>query len=77
MNFQPRPLAALATPDPALPSLHFRAGLLTVLLHELDHIGRPDAAEHKVRSASDDLYLLIMKELLRSESGLDYGMAGP
>jgi len=75
--WRPQPLARLAEPrlETALERLHFRVGLLAVLLHELEHIAFPDRVESEVRHASDEFYRMVMAELVREEGG-DYGMSG-
>lgn len=76
-EWKPRPLSALASgaPEPLLNGLHVRAALLTVLLHEMEHLAHPDRAERTVRNASDGFYAAVMAELLRNEGGAAYGMA--
>lgn len=72
-EWQPRPLASLAAEVP-LAALHFHAGLLAVLLHELEHLAHPEHTERHVRGASDDLYFALMRYLVRTEEGREYGM---
>jgi hypothetical protein len=75
----PQPLSSLATGDLGgkLPGLHFEAAILTVLLHELDHLAFPKKRERDIRTTSNQLYASIMEELVLRESGRGYGMASP
>lgn len=76
-KWAPRPISALATGNLGgkLPSLHFEAALLAVLLHELEHVAFPDRREAGVRTASNELYLNLMRELVRREGGQEYGIS--
>lgn len=76
-EWQPEPLASLAVSahDQAVRDLHFRAGLLAVLLHELEHLAFPEKAEHEIRARSRSFYAAVMKELVAAELGVDYGMS--
>jgi len=75
-RWQPQPISSLAAAGAgdSLPRLHFHAALLTVLLHELEHLAFADHPERQVRRASDSFYAALMRELLRSERGIAYGM---
>jgi hypothetical protein len=75
-EWQPRPLAAMAThlEEAAFARLRFHAGLLTVLLHELEHAAFPDRQEAAVRGSSDDFYAEVLGELLRGEGVALYGI---
>lgn len=75
-EWQPRPLSALAThlEEAVFARLRFHAGLLTVLLHELEHAAFPDRQEAEVRLASDEFYATVLGELLRGEGVPLYGM---
>lgn len=74
-EWQPHPLSALAAEGPAFARLRFQTALLTVLLHELEHVAYPDRQELAVRHASDDFYSAVLSELLRGEGVLHYGMS--
>ena len=75
-RWKPDPIALLETGDLGgrLPALHFRATLLAVLLHELEHVAFPAKQESGIRAASNDFYRKVMEELVRDESGKDYGI---
>lgn len=78
-KWQPRPLSSLATGDlgARLGELHFQTALLSVLLHELQHVAFPDQQEAGIRGASDELYLELMEETVQLESGHGYGLTPP
>jgi len=64
-NWRPHPLATLALQDhPSFEELHFRTALLTVLVHELEHLAHPDHEENAVRRSSDEFYASVLAELL-------------
>jgi hypothetical protein len=70
-NWRPHPLATLALQHhPSFEELHFRTALLTVLVHELEHLAYPEHKEDAVRRSSDDFYASVLEELLavRAES---------
>lgn len=71
-QWTPNPLAALASG--ATRELHFHAGLLSVMLHELEHLAFPEHSERTVRSTSDEFYSGVMQYLVHSETGLEYGI---
>lgn len=76
-QWQPNPLSALAAAvaEPAFARLQFRTALLTVLLHELEHLAHPDHREAAVRGTSDGFYSEVLNELLGEEGGsARYGM---
>jgi hypothetical protein len=50
--------------------------LLAVFLHELEHLAFPDRPEQVVRRHSDEFYGAAMREYVREEYGVAYGMAG-
>lgn len=76
--WQPNPLSALAAGvEPSFAALQFRTAMLTVLLHELEHLAYPDRHEQAVRGASDAFYTAALDELLRQEGAVQYGMAHP
>lgn len=76
-EWRPKPLAALAAQqaDPTVARLHFRAALLAVLLHELEHVAFPERGEGIVRQASDELYSEVMAELVRRGGGHGFRMS--
>lgn len=75
--WRPEPLASLAADDPAgrLDALRFRAALLAVLLHEMEHLAFPERSEQEIHSRSRDFYRRAMSELVGRELGKDYGIA--
>jgi hypothetical protein len=73
-NWRPQPLSSLAAGD-AFEALHFRAALLGVMLHELEHLAFPDHNERTVRRTSDDFYSAVMDELLSEDGVSRFGMA--
>lgn len=78
-DWQPQPLSSMAAGElgPRLGELHFQAALLAVLLHELEHLARPEERERHVRLRSDRFYAAVMEELVSGETGGSYGMARP
>lgn len=75
-DWQPQPLASLAAgvAQDSFAQLHFRTALLTVLLHELEHLAFPERAELSVRQASDEFYTHLLGDLLREEGAPGFGM---
>ncbi|MFB3779609.1 MAG: hypothetical protein ACE141_18465 [Bryobacteraceae bacterium] len=75
--WEPQPLSSLAASGMGgrLAALRFQAALLSVLLHELEHLARGGEGEHTVRTRSNRFYATVMEELVASESGAAYGMA--
>jgi hypothetical protein len=75
--WQPMPLSTMAAEESAgdLTALHFEAALLSVLLHELEHLAFPEKAEREVRTASNEFYSAVMEELVRQEGRAFYGMS--
>lgn len=75
-EWQPQPLSALAAhvEGDGYGALRFRISLLTVLLHELEHIAYPDRNERAVRHSSDEFYSESLNELLRAEGVGQYGL---
>jgi hypothetical protein len=78
-DWRPEPLSTLAAGDLGgrLPSIHFQAAALAVLLHELEHLVFPDKSEQEIRLKSNRFYSTAMQQLVAEESGADYGMATP
>lgn len=76
-DWRPEPLASLAADEPAgrLEPLRFRAALLAVLLHEMEHLAFPERSEQEIHSRSRDFYRRAMSELVGTELGKDYGIA--
>jgi hypothetical protein len=76
--WRPQPLAALAvtTPqqEPEFDRIHFHAALLSVLLHELEHLAFPDRFEADVRKRSNAFHHAVMDQLVSDEFGASYGM---
>jgi hypothetical protein len=71
-RWEPNPLAALASG--ATEALRFHAGLLSVMLHELEHLAYPDHTEREVRGTSDTFYGAVMQYLVHGETGMEYGI---
>ncbi|MCZ2146209.1 MAG: hypothetical protein LC126_00350 [Bryobacterales bacterium] len=64
-GWRPHPLRTTAAESIAgFEHSHFRTALLTVLLHELEHLAYPDHQERSVRGASDEFYTQVLEELL-------------
>ena len=57
-----------------LEDVRFHVGLLSVLLHELEHVAFPQRAEREIRSRSDDFYRAALASQLHAEFGADYGL---
>ncbi len=75
--WRPEPLASLAAgeaPD-RLEPLRFRAALLAVLLHEMEHLAFPERSEQEILGRSRDFYRRLMSEWVGDELGKDYGIA--
>ncbi|MBI3680722.1 MAG: hypothetical protein HY235_10025 [Acidobacteria bacterium] len=73
-RWRPQPLSSLAA-GAKFELLHFRIAMLTVLLHELEHLAYPDRRERAVRHSSDEFYTEVLSELLRQEGAGAFGMA--
>jgi len=75
-EWQPSPLASLAAAvaEPGFGQLQSRTALLTILLHELEHLSYPDRAERTVRMSSDEFYSAMLSELLCEEGFSRYGI---
>lgn len=75
--WQPEPLASLGVgaPPAGMRPLHFQAGVLAVLLHEMEHLAFPQRSERQIRARSREFYARAMRELVAAELGGDYGMA--
>ena len=78
-EWRPRPLSALAAEEVGdkLPTFHFDAALLAVLLHEFHHLAFPEADEREVREKSNQLYEDLMRHWVVGEGGHGYGMVTP
>lgn len=55
--------------------LRFHSALLSVFLHELEHLAFPDRAEDEVRRRSDAFYLEALQFLLADEFGGAFGIS--
>ena len=75
-RWEPQPLSSLAAGEQAgaVAEIHFEAALLAVLVHELHHLARPQAREREIRTASNEFYTAIMRELVMGATGRHYGM---
>ena len=78
-KWEPEPLSSLAVGDLGgrLPAIHFQAGVLAVLLHELEHLVFPERTEQEIRIRSNRFYSAAMRDLIAEETGDTYGMASP
>jgi hypothetical protein len=84
--WQPLPLAALAAAvaasehspraetDAEIEYRRFHTALLAVFLHELEHLAFPERPEQAVRRRSDEFYGSAMREYVREEYGVAYGI---
>jgi hypothetical protein len=77
-KWSPQPLSTLALniETQYLEELHFQAAMLTVLLHELEHLACPEHSEREVRLASNDFYSLAMDDLVSADWGVRYSVSG-
>ena len=78
-EWEPLPLAALAARPPGdhhpeLSEFRFRAALLAVFLHELEHLAFPERDEQEVRQRSTDFYAASLRQFFSQELGLNYGI---
>jgi hypothetical protein len=78
-QWEPMPLASLAAePPPELKlevgEFRFRAALLAILLHELEHLAFPELSEREIRRRSTDFYLASLREFFSQEFGRSYGI---
>ncbi len=76
-GWEPEPISSMALGDldGRLAPIHFQAGVLAVLLHELEHLVFPERNEAEVRTRSNHFYTAAMAELVAEDSGENYGMA--
>jgi hypothetical protein len=74
-KWNPLPLAGLAAscnddgPE-MFESIRFRAALLAVFLHELEHVAYPERPEEEIRSRSNGFFVDTVSELLGAEFSL-------
>lgn len=79
-TWEPTPLSSLAVPpaDRAekarLDEMRFHTALLSVFLHELEHLAFPSRPEAEVRRRSDRFYRESIRSRLRSEWGASFGL---
>ncbi|MEN6608977.1 MAG: hypothetical protein ABFD60_17135 [Bryobacteraceae bacterium] len=78
-EWRPQPISSMALGELGGPveAMHTRAATLAVLLHELEHLARPDGRESEIRRRSNAFYTAVMEELAAGEMGADYGMTSP
>jgi hypothetical protein len=76
LQWQPWPISDLASGvEPGeIKRLHFPIALLSVLLHELEHLAFPLREEAAIRLHSNRFYVAAMDELVNQEFGARYGM---
>ncbi len=79
-DWRPTPLAHLAV-HPAgrrekarFDELRFHTALLSVFLHELEHLAFPDRPEPDIRRRSDRFYRDALSSRLASERGVSFGL---
>ena len=78
-RWEPMPLAALAA-QPAeadrqeLEEFRFHIALLSVFLHELEHLAFPERQEQEVRKRSTEFYAASLREFFSEQLGLSYGI---
>lgn len=78
-DWEPRPLSSLAaTLDPEsaaeLARIRFQTALLSVFLHELEHVAFPDRPEAEIRGHSDQFYLDALREQVSRDFGVGFGL---
>ncbi len=78
-RWEPLPLASLAAQPPEalrpeLEEFRFHAALLSVLLHELEHLSFPDLNEPEIRQRSTEFYLASLREFFSEQLGSSYGI---
>lgn len=60
-----------------LDDLRFHVGLLSVLLHELEHVAFPSRPESQIRARSDQFYRDALAAQLLTEFGAGFGFDAP
>ena len=78
-EWEPRPLASLAATDDReaaaeLARMRFQTALLSVFLHELEHVAYPERSEAEIRSRSDTFYLDALREQVSRDFGVGFGL---
>jgi len=78
-QWEPLPLAALAAQPPPelrteLNEFRFHVALLSVFLHELDHLAFPEHDEREVRQRSNEFYSASLREFFSQQLGASYGI---
>ena len=83
-SWAPLPLSSLAAEQYVPPAdaecrrsyarLRFHVALLSVFLHELEHVAFPERPEHEVRRHSDELYQQSLRHQLAEEFGASFGI---
>jgi len=80
-GWEPRPLSSLAvaSADPAareaLAETRFHSAMLSVFLHELEHLVFPSRPESAVRGHSDSFYLNILNFQFADRFGVSYSLS--
>ncbi len=84
-DWKPLPLSGLAVEawvpecDPVsqneLASTRFHTALLSVFLHELEHLAFPERSEDEVRRRSDAFYVDALRAQIADSFGLEFGIA--
>ncbi|MBI1353468.1 MAG: hypothetical protein GC160_03920 [Acidobacteria bacterium] len=81
----PLPLSSLAAEQFVPPAdadsrrtyeqVRFHAALLSVFLHELEHLAFPQRAEQEIRRRSDEFYQAALRHQLAAEFGASFGIS--
>ena len=78
-GWEPRPISGLAAAESSsdkadLRDVRFQTALLTVFLHELDHLAHPARDESTVRGESDAFYAAALDCALEDRYGVGFGL---
>jgi len=82
-SWEPLPLSTLAVDAgnrrarARLNDLRFHVALLSVFLHELEHVAYPDRSEREIRARSDQFYREALDAQLVTEFGSNFGLDSP
>jgi hypothetical protein len=77
-EWEPQPLSHMALPiepdHPELRAFQYQLALLTVFLHELNHLVAPQESEFSVRSKSQKFYDDLLGQFIAERFGVHYGL---
>jgi len=81
-GWEPRPISSLAAAESSadeadLRDVRFQTAVLTVFLHELDHLTHPTRDESTVRGESDAFYVAALDCALSDRYGVSFGLETP